>query len=309
MAAMLNTGVSKDKKLAVVKERAFIYSMMAYPLILFILFYVVVNFNSVILAFKTVDTSMNYKFAGFNNFKELFAKISDSGSSYYRGTVNALLLVFVSMFTSVPVSLLFGFYLYKKAPLSITFRVLVMLPSILSALISGLMIKSFILKMPALLSELGIKNVPNLLDDPYAFPTILVYTVWQGFSGGLILIANAMGAVDSSILESGEIDGLSFLGELRYIIVPLIWPTLSTFIILAISGLFNVMGPLYVFYELNAPSGTMTVGYLIYQMTLKGNSVVNYPQVATLGIVCTLIIFPITLLVKRFLEKLDPSEA
>lgn len=297
--------LKKDKRIAVVKERVFVYGLISYSMLLFCVFYVGVNLNSILLAFKHVDKNMVETFYGFNNFRIVLEEITSQGSQYFVAIKNSLLLVFVSMIVSLPIVLTFSYYLYKKAFFSSALRTLIVIPGIMSAVVAGLMTKNFIISIPQILEGIGINDVPYLLADPYAFPTILILTTWDSFGSGLILVSNSMGTIDGSIIESAKMDGVTLFQEIRYIVLPLIWPTISTFLVLAIAGIFSNMGPVYVFYGLDAPPGTVTIGYLLLQLTLDTGKTM-YPQVAALGLLSTLILFPATLLTKKGLELLDP---
>ena len=59
------------------KRNLFFTAMVIYPLLIFVLFYVVVNFNTIILAFteyNTIPNQIGYtrSFAGFKNFKVVY---------------------------------------------------------------------------------------------------------------------------------------------------------------------------------------------------------------------------------------------
>ena len=53
-----------------IKKYFFVYSLLAYSLISFLIFYVYVNFKSILLAFQSIDAVGNTAFAGLENFKQ-----------------------------------------------------------------------------------------------------------------------------------------------------------------------------------------------------------------------------------------------
>ena len=57
----------------------FIFLMLLYPLANFLVFYVVVNFNSVLMAFQSTDEDFNAVFSGFANFRRVFETLGANG--------------------------------------------------------------------------------------------------------------------------------------------------------------------------------------------------------------------------------------
>ena len=119
-----------------------------------------------------------------------------------------------------------------------------------------------------------------------------------------------MRSIDPALFESAKIDGLSTMWqELRYIILPLIFPTLSTFLILGFSGIFSGSGPLVAFYMYSAPAQAYNMGYYMLVKTLaQATNPTGYPQISAAGMMLTIIMAPLTLLLRSFLEKVSPVE-
>ena len=78
----------------------------------------------------------------------------------------------------------------------------------------------------------------------------------------LMMYSNAMNEIPDELFESAQIDGLNnmFL-ELWYIILPMIFPTLSTTLVLGYAGILTQMGPILEFYMYDAPLEVYTMGY------------------------------------------------
>ena len=76
----LSSGLSAQKK----KDRLFYISLCAIPLLQFLIFYVYVNINSVVMAFQeyVVDHDTNrgtFVWAQFKNFESLFFSFANEG--------------------------------------------------------------------------------------------------------------------------------------------------------------------------------------------------------------------------------------
>ena len=110
------------------------------------------------------------------------------------------------------------------------------------------------------------------------------------------------------MVESAHLDGADGFREFWYITLPLVYPTLSTFLITGVAGLFTNQINLYSFYGAEAPVGVQTFGYYLYTQTQAAKSEAEYPRLAAIGFILTLIAVPLTLVVKWALEKFGPSE-
>lgn len=296
-----------ERQKRILKEKLFIAALLFYPLANFILFYVVVNANSILLAFQNVSSQGEYLGFTLQNFGDMFDKLSLSGGGeYLQGLKNSLIWYFLSTIFSVVLTLLFAYYAYKKQPLAKTFRVTLMLPAIISPVVVALMFQRFVYALPVFFETMGV-NFPNLLKDPeYVFGTNLFYTLWGGFGSVLIIYTNTMSGIDPGVVESARIDGVTDLQELWFITIPLIWPTMATFIVTGVVNILGNSGPLYLFYEYDAPYETTLVGYLMFKETMRLGSE-NYPVLSAMGLMMTFITFPIVQLVRRITDKVDPT--
>ena len=293
------------------KKAGFVAAVLAYPLILFLIFYVGVNFNSILMAFENIDVYGKVTFAGFDNFKSYFEKMfSTQGSLVAISVKNSLLMYFINLIICMPLYILFSYMLFKKCFLNRTIRFIVMIPQVVSSFVICMLFKNFTgSALPDLMRMFGVNDFPNLLRDVnYIFPTCLFYMIWISFSGSLIVYPNAMKEIDQSIIESAQIDGVSnMFQELRYIIIPLIFPTLSTFLVTGFAGIFLNCGPLIEFYLYDADTSVYNMGYYFITGVMTGKKM-DYPELAAGGLILTLVSAPLTYLVKFGLDKLDPME-
>lgn len=301
---------SKRNKL---KKNLFVYSLIAYPLILFLIFYVVVNFNSILLAFQTIDGS-GKSFAGLNNFKTFLSEMFDEGNLLSYSFINSIKMYFINLVVCMPLYVFFSYLLFKKCFLNKTVSFLVMIPSIMSGLVIALIFVNFIGSNGPLTFIMektgwnGGKWLNLLYDEKYAFGTTLFYMIWLSFATSLIVYPTAMRGINPEVLESAKIDGVSnMFQELWYIILPLIYPTLTTFLITGFAAIFSTSGPLLEFYYTDAPDYVSNMGYYFTKMILVDGTEFSYPKYAAGGIILTIIVAPLTILLKWALEKFGPA--
>ena len=128
----------------------------------------------------------------------------------------------------------------------------------------------------------------------------------------VLLFSGSMSGINESVVESCKIDGANIAQEFIHITVPLIFPTLQQFIILGIGAIFTDQMNLFTFYTSSAGE-LSTIGYFLFVQAqdsdVISNSVtkLNYSELSAYGLIITAVLYPLTLLVRKLLEKLGPS--
>ena len=299
--------ISKKKKKKRTAEFIFLAVILAYPLLHFAVFYIGVNFNSILLAFQKYDMDYNLQWNGFGNFVDVFNSLKGStllGTSVW----NSLRVFFWTTVIGFPLNMLFSYYLYKRIIGHQVIRFIIMLPSIISGMIMSLLFVKFVSgALPRLFYNIGL-TLPDLLHDPeYTFGTMLFYTLWTGFTSSLILYPNAMNSIPKEITESAQLDGVNTFKELLYIIMPLIYPTITTFFVTGVASLLSFSGPLFAFYYYNAPPEVYTSGYYLFVRVMASDGITGYPFAAAAGILFTLSSAPLTIITKYCMERFGPQ--
>lgn len=292
-----------------VNEILFIIAVLIFPLTIFGVFYVGVNINSIFLAFQEYDIRTGeYIWSGFGNFAEFFEMLKTE-SFMGHAWVNTVILFVVNLAINLPFHILNAYYVYKKNPLFKTFRILLFLPSILSSVITVTMFKYFLVYgLQDIYDLFGLGTVPNYIYDPETgFSTILAYSFWVNFGGSIILFLGLMNRIPPEILEAASLDGITPVKEFLYIILPLIFPTISIYIINLLAGFFAQQGSLYTFYGSDARQEFYTFGYYYYIQVLGEAGVAKYPVASAAGLLFTLVTVPVTLGARWLMNKLCPS--
>ena len=117
----------------------------------------------------------------------------------------------------------------------------------------------------------------------------------------MILFLGSMSNISPEVFEAARLDGVGWVREIFQLIIPLIWPTFSVMFLQAIVGLTQASGPVYLFTK--GENHTNTINYWLYAQLLEGNA--NKELAAAIGWICTAITFPLALVVKHILDKID----
>ena len=304
------------------KRLIFYILMVSLPFAQFLLFYVYVHFNSILMAFK-VETFTNtgaftVHWSWTENFEAVLAYLK---KDEYIGIINALKNYVISFFTSGIMSILFSYYVYKKFVGSGVFKVFLYLPSIVSAIILVVVYKEILNRViPGIIDEVvyGGEPVMNALlnSDEDKYTWVLVYSIFMHLGGHILLYTGAMSGINESVVESAQLDGVTPIQEFWYITLPLIYPTFVTFTITGIAGIFTAHPNLHTFFGLADPFTYKihTLGFTIFA-SVRGSSTASGPsatllsltQVSALGLVITAFMLPTTMLIKKAMTKWGPS--
>ena len=308
MKDVTKNGISKKRKNKT-SGLGFYIAFMAIPVIQFLIFYVGVNANSFLLAFQKYDrVKGGYNIVGFDNFVQVYKEFSGAGSVLAQSLKNSFSVYLVATLIELPLSLFFAYYVFKKKALSEFYRVVLFLPSIISAVVLVTLFKVMVESGYKQICEdwFKMRGVKGLLSAPDTkFGTLLFYHVWVSFGTTLLVYSSAMSGVSSEVIEAAAIDGVTPMQELFRIVIPQIWPTISTFLTVGIVGIFTDQAHLYTFYR--DQSTVYTVGYYLFVQVMGDTSTLSdYPPAAAMGLIFTFVAVPITLVLKWLLQKVDP---
>ena len=279
--------------------------LMVFPVIQFLIFYIAVNFKSFGYAFmerEILDVSeIVWRFT-FKNITEWFT-VGSKVQSLLRTAKMSLIYYGVSLLVSIPLGLLFAYYIFKKMPASKVFRVCLFIPSIMPAAAFALTYKIILNEVtPVIFGNGGWRF------DAHPFGYILFYNLYVSFGTSVLMYANKMVDISPEVIEAAKLDGATGIKEFWHIVLPLTFPTLSVFLVTGVATIFTNQYNLFLFMD-NVSSEWDSLGYYMY--LLAGGTVGHegeIPNVAALGLILTAVAIPLIFGVKYYLEKFGPKE-
>lgn len=291
------------------KNLLFYCLLMAFPVAQFLVFYIGVNFNSILMAFQKIDVRTDTVTWTVSNMKNAFQMMTGSPEllSVMSVSITAYLLLNA---IGIPLGLFFSYYIYKKLPLSGAFRVILFLPSILSAIVMATIYQFFVERaIPTMMMQFFDIKMMGLMENPDTrFAFIIFYNVLMGFGANVLMYTNSMSGISPDVVEAAQLDGTSTLQEFIHVTLPMIYPTITMFLFTGVAAIFTNQMNLFSFYGATAPNDVSTYGYYFYTQTQGAQSIAEYPLLSAMGLLMSVVAIPLTLLVKWLLEKFGPSE-
>lgn len=300
---------TKKKRALANDDRIFYWLMMLFPILQFVVFYIVVKSNSILFAFQEYDV-ITEKITWTGRYVVDAIRLMTQESSMitmFKTTLKSYFIVFLSM----PLGLLFSFYISKNYVGSGFFRVILFLPSIVSAVVLATIFQIFVeCAVPAYIEKFFGKQIPGLLENTDTrFATLMFYNIWVGFGVSVLMFSDSIGNIPPEIVEASHIDGVNSFQEFWFVTMPHVYPTLSTFLITGVAGIFTNQYQLFTLYGAKeAPSMLWTYGFYFFNKTQAASSRAEYPLLSAMGLWMTMVCVPLTLLVKFLLEKYGPKE-
>lgn len=287
-----------------IKENLFVLSLIIIPLLHFLVFWLYVNFDSILMAFKGLDDG-GVEYWTLNNFSMLIKDFSLPDSIIVESTINTLLIFATGAFIATPICLVAAFFMLKQMPLGGFYKIIFFLPSMISVVAFVYVFSYFIGvdgPLNTLWQVLGLApdKFPVFLGQGLAFSTIILYNIWSGLGFTTIVTSSNMARIPSELFESAKIDGVGFVKEFFTIVLPLIWTTVASMIVFNLAGMFSYLGPIMLLTE--GSYNTSTIGYYIFQNVSSGDpKLMYYP--AALGMFFTIVSAPVILLVRKLLNS------
>lgn len=285
---------------------------LAYPVLQFVLTWAFVNVDSILLAFKRYTIWGDWEWT-LDQFSAVIGNIFHSTTNttgvgwlndYSVQIFNSLGYGVVSIFISLPLSLLFSYFLSKKMPLSNLFRVVFFLPNIIPIVALVLAFKlpfdSSYGYLYSLLRAMGIQTT-YFSKYPLAQFMVYLYCIWAGLGYNILLLSGAIRRVPKELFESAQLDGAGYFKEFTKICIPLVWPTIVTLILLGMTSVLTLYLQPYLLLGEGVGAG-YTIAMSIFVSTATYNPV-QYCAAAAQGLLFTVIWAPVVLFVRRKISR------
>ena len=311
MEGILRVKPNKTPNVRRKKELLFYTLMMIIPVIQVVIFYFVVNINSIFLSLKSYSFGgsgevAGYAFVGFRNFSQClsdlfneFSLTSSFGNSMIAFCLQTLLMPWIAM--------LFSYYIFKKRFGGKLFNIFLFLPSIISPLVITLIYKVMLEDaLPAFVLRITGHSILPVYSE-HTSAMLLIYYLLTSFGTSVLLYSGAMAGIDTSVMEAADLDGAVGVKGFIYVVFPLVYPTFVTFITVGLASIFTNQLNLFSFERASAEKKYYTYGYFLYVKTATG-TLADYPYLSAMGLIFTFIAVPLTFGARYFLAKIGPSD-
>ncbi|MBZ4644579.1 MAG: sugar transporter permease [Clostridia bacterium] len=268
-------------------------------LLFYITFVVYPIFRSFFYGFYDWNGLSKPNYIGLQNFKEIL-----TDKVFWLSFKNNIYVVVASVFGQVPIGLILAIILNQKLKGARFFRSAFFMPMILSTVVVGLLWSTI------LNSQVGILNIVlkkmglgRLALDWLGNPDIAMYSVsaiiiWQFIGLYMIIFMAALQNIPEEVLESASIDGAGPVKKLFYIILPMLWDTVKTAVVLCIAGSMRSFDLVFVLTQGGPAHATELMATYMYNKTF---SVYKYGYGSAVSLVIFIISFGFIVISQKLL--------
>jgi len=290
----------------------FIYLFIAFPVLQFLVFWVYVNFSSIVLAFQ--DGNGNFTWDCFEMVFRALKEPQDYNLSLslWETMKRSLFLWGLDFFILFPIGVTTTYVLYRRVWGHYIFRICYIIPSLMGA-VMWTQLLCYMMQSGGVITELvkALNLVPGesftngLMSSPKtAFPAIVSIKVVMSLVGNNAVLTGAFSRVPDEIYESAELDGAGFWRTFISIAVPCVWSTIATLMTFSLCSFLTADYNVFLFTGGAGVNDTSTVGFLLYSLTLDiskgGDPFYGYP--AALGVFLTCLTLPIVLIGRKIID-------
>jgi multiple sugar transport system permease protein len=209
------------------------------------------------------------RFVGLRNYAELFAD-----PVFWTALRNTAVFVAVGAPLSVAASL--GAALLLQSRLvrwKGAFRTLLFVPVVTTLVAVAVVWRYLYHPRVGLLNQalgaLGFAPVDWLGDPRFALGALVVLAVWKNFGFNMVIFVAGLQAIPERLYEAARLDGAGRLQELRHVTLPLLLPTTSFVLVMALIGHFQLFAEPYVMTQGGPEDATRSLVLLMYEQGFR----------------------------------------
>ena len=146
------------------------------------------------------------------------------------------------------------------------------------------------------LAKLGLDRTMFFTSPAWGRPVILFTNAWKQAGYFAVLLLASVVSIDPTIYEAARIDGASRMRQVRYIIIPQVWPTVKTLLVLGATGVLRNFDQVLIMNRPATKDSIRTLLLYIYEEGITKMKIGTATAAATVVMATTLII---TIAVRR----------
>jgi multiple sugar transport system permease protein len=246
------------------------YLFIAFFVVPFILFNVLPILFGVYVSFTEWSIIGDPTWIGLDNYREAL-----KDEWLRRAFINVFFYALIIVPGVVGLGLLFAIFVNQDWPLSGLARTILFTPNVVSATVIGLVwvwvLDTQFGVLNHYLGLVGIRPVPWLTNVNWSLFGVSIASIWWDLGLAFVLLLAALQDVPKDLYEAAEIDGASRLGQLWYVTLPHIRPTLSMVMTLQVISTMRIFSQVYVMTNGGPAGSSLSVIVHIYQTAIVRN--------------------------------------
>jgi len=260
----------------------------------------------VIYCFYLSMTSWNgfsaVQWVGFANYTKLFRDAEFLGSIKYTALVAVIGTAGFNAF-----GLASALLLNRNTLINRIFRFIIFYPYVMGAIVLGFLWATILGTngiVNSVLQSAGAGNVPFIAQPAWARWTVIIVIIWASFGFHALLYLTGLQTIDQSLIEAAVVDGASPWRIFWRIKLPVIAPTVTLNITLALIGTVKVYEWILTLTNGGPAGATRSVTFEILSVSLN-NSQLGYGSAQSIVLMIAIIALTVAVIQSRRKSEMD----
>lgn len=261
----------------------------------------IVAFPTVYLLFVSTQQWLlsmpNRDFVGLGNFIDLF-----EAPDFHSALLTTLIYVVFSTLLTATAGFVLAFLMSGNLRGRNVMRTIIVLPLIVPPVVAGFSWKFLLSREVGLVGAWFLPNLgfeaAMLADPKLAMVSVLIADLWSKTPLMFLIFLAGLQAIPDELYEMATMDGTQMGSLIRYIILPLLRPTIGLALVLRLIDAINVFDLIYVMTAGGPGTATQTLPLLGWKI---GFNYFNFGQASALAVIMlVLVVVPSTIIIRRF---------
>jgi sn-glycerol 3-phosphate transport system permease protein len=238
-------------------------------------------------------------FVGLRNYGDLFAD-----KAFVQAVINNLVYAAGTVPASMALALLFALALQRSGRVNAVMRALLLFPSMVPLVAAASLF--FFIFLPGIglfdhyLGKLGIRGANWLGDPDVALWSLVGITIWKNAGYYMLFYLAGLQTLPGDVLEAATIDGANGWQRLRHVIVPLLAPTTSFVLVIALINVLTQVDHVIVLTKGGPSNSTKLVLYYIFEQAHENFA---YGRAAAASVISVSVLLAVSLVSLKTMER------
>jgi len=235
-AVVKQGGISTTRKLQLIG------GLFSLPALVMVMFATIIPVAwNIVLSFNNWNGVTDMEFTGFSNYSALFADKASMKAIGYSLVIALIATVVAMAFGIITSLLIYKVTRVEGAIYRFVFYSPVMLPLSVVGLLFTLVLATDEGLLNNLLAAVGLENLQQawLAQKGLVLVVIGIVQGWRSSGTVMMLIYTGLIGLPTDLFESSKLDGATYRQEIRYIILPLLKPTIQLALSMCVMSAFK----------------------------------------------------------------------
>ena len=268
-------------------------------ILIFSIFFILPVIGGVYISLTNWDiTKPVIRFIGLKNYQVMF-----EDTDFVLAVKNTLVFTVAIVTLRNILALFLAIVLTQGLRTTTYLRTVFYIPPVLSYVVVGIMFTA-ILQMNGTFNQiLGFFSLPAktewIANPDTALLSVIVMDVWKWTGFHMVIYIAGLTAIPQDYYEASRIDGASFWGQLRHIVLPLLIPAFKINITQSIIGGFRVFEQVLTLTAGGPGHRSTVVGMMIYEYFGRG----FYGRSTAMSMLLSVVVVVVTVGIRRYFTR------